>query len=296
LIPSAPAPLGEEQRDRLALLLRNEADIAFRRRVRLVLEALEARPGDRILDCGCGMGFLLRTLTQLFPVHAVGVDLRASSLARARREVGGAAGLVQTRLPDLPFRDGSFDRVTMTEVLEHLGDDVGALRAVGRLLRPGGRLVVTVPHRDYPFWWDPLNKALERVAGRHVSKDIWWLAGIWADHVRLYGADELADRLAAAGFRVRAVVPYTHYCLPFHHFLVYGLGKNLLERNLLPANLASAADRFRGEESHPSPLNPIRLALRMVDAIDRRNDGLEDETLSYVGLVAWADRREGNEG
>src|SRR5207245_820615 len=124
---------------------------------------------------------------------------------------------------------------------------------IHRVLRPGGRLALSVPHHDYPFWWDPINRCLEGWFGTHVPKDIWWLAGIWADHVRLYRPPELRHVLETAGFVVDEIVSHTHYCLPFHHLLVYGIGKNLLEHRLLPAGLAQSADRFRGEQSLGNP-------------------------------------------
>jgi hypothetical protein len=71
---------------------------------------------------------------------------------------------------------------------------------------------------------------------------------------------------------VDAVEEATHYSFPFAHFLVYGIGKPLFERNLLPASMRASADRFRGEDNSGSLLNPINLGLRAFRAIDRRND------------------------
>lgn len=288
-LTAVPQTLSRAVAGRLDGILRNEADIAFKRRIPLMLRYLDPQPTDRILDCGCGMGFMLRTLSQIYDPRLIGVDGRMRSLRYAQAQLAGReVGLVQCRLPDLPVAEASVDKVVMTEVLEHLDDDLATLRALLRVLRPGGRIAITVPNANYPFWWDPINKTLEALTGRHVPSGIWWLAGIWADHVRLYTAAELERVLRTAGFEVHEVLPYTHACFPFHHMLVYGIGKNLIERNLLPGGLAAAADRFRGDENAGSSLNPVRVGLRMLNAIDRRNDRAIDPQRPHVGLAALA--------
>lgn len=281
--------LSAEVSARLAVLLRNEADLAFKRRIPLVFRYLDPQPSDLILDCGSGMGFLLRALARLYPSRLVGLERRAATIKVAQRELAGTrVRLTQGDASVLPFTMDTFDKIAMTEVLEHLPSAGAALAEIWRVLRPGGVLALTVPNADYPFLWDPLNKTLERLLHIHVPSDIWWLAGIWADHVRLYSPQTLRAELEGANFIVEELTPYTHYCLPFHHFLVYGLGKNLIQRGLLPGPLAQAADRFRGEENTGSLLNPMNVAHRLLEWVDRGNEGLRDPSLSYVGIAARA--------
>jgi len=273
----------------LETLLRNEADLAFRRRVPLVLKYLEPRAGDAILDCGCGMGFNLLALARLYEATLVGVEPDVAAIGRARVEVQSTqVRLVRGDAVRLPFSDSCFDKVLMTEVLEHIPDESAALREVWRVLRPGGAYVLSVPNENYPFWWDPLNKTLDKVAHTHVPSHIWWLAGIWADHERLYNPERIRAVLEAHDFEVEEVVAFTHHCMPFHHLLVYGIGKNLLQGGLLPDVLARSADRFRAKENTGSIFNPINVALRLVHWIDRRNDGLVDPDLSYVDIAVRA--------
>jgi SAM-dependent methyltransferase len=125
---------------------------AFHRR-RLVLELATRCPirPERILDAGCGRGELLREFARHFPAAELwGADVSAESLA-ATTEAVERAELFQLDLgdPDAlaahPDKLGRHGLVVCSEVLEHLADDTLGVRLLGRLLAPGGRLLVTVP-------------------------------------------------------------------------------------------------------------------------------------------------------
>ena len=261
--------LNEKNHDVLDALLRNEADMAYRRRARILLDYLELRDGDRVLDCGCGFGFYLMVMDRLRRLDLVGVDKVRDRLSHAQRERVPAA-LANADLNLLPFRDESFDRVLMSEVLEHLEDDQPALAEMHRVLRPGGILAISVPHARYPLLWDPINRLWTALGGEPIRSGP--IAGIWSDHKVLYQPAELVASVRSAGFTPEVVEEATHYSFPFSHFLVYGIGKPLFERNLLPSRLHRAADRFHGEENTGSLLNPVNLGVAMFRLVDRLNE------------------------
>ncbi|HRY42683.1 MAG TPA: methyltransferase domain-containing protein [Thermoanaerobaculia bacterium] len=255
-------------RDALETFLASELDFAFRRRLRWLLTALDLRPSLRLLDLGCGPGVLLRALDASAPrVRAAGLDEGADRLLQARA-APTPFPLLCADAQRLPFRDASFERVLAAEVLEHLPDDAAALAEIRRVLAPGGLLAVSVPHADFPFLWDPINRVWTRLGGAPFRTGP--LVGIWTGHERLYRPEELSERVTSAGLEVVRVEEATHHAIPFAHFLLYGVGRPLVERGLLPAGLRRRLGRL---PSAPRPgfdlLSPLRALL---SAVDRRND------------------------
>jgi 2-polyprenyl-6-hydroxyphenyl methylase/3-demethylubiquinone-9 3-methyltransferase len=272
----------------IARLIRNEADMAYRRRVQTIFEWLEPGDGDRILDGGCGRGFYLNFIRQVCGAQLAGVELERDYLKIAHSVLESYEGisLIQGSLYQLPFPDGYYDKAILSEVLEHLDDDVGGLCALARSVRSGGLIAITVPNANYPFWWDPLNKTLETLFNTHVRRGV--LAGIWANHVRLYTQDRLRQTVTAAGLEVVAERSFTHHCFPFIHNIVYGFGKTALEAGVLPKGIAAAADRHAVSGERGGWLNPVHIGLRLFEWFDRRNTMDEPVGRATVNLCLLA--------
>ncbi|HEV2875278.1 MAG TPA: methyltransferase domain-containing protein [Thermoleophilaceae bacterium] len=116
------------------------------RRRRLVYEALGARPGDRILDVGCGPGFYSRELLDQVGQEGsvTGVDQSPQMLAVAKRrsEAFRNVRFEEGDATSLPVDSGSFDRALSVQVLEYVHDVPAALAEMHRALRTGGRVVL----------------------------------------------------------------------------------------------------------------------------------------------------------
>ena len=141
----------------------------------------------RVLDVGCGAGPGLRFL-ETCGQRSVGVDLVLYPLEEARRLVPGA-GLVQADVGGaLPFADSSFDLLLLSEIVEHLPDEQPLLRECRRVLRGGGRVVVTTPNL-----WDA-RRALAPLTGRV------WSGDTDPTHCNLFTPARLGRALEAAGF------------------------------------------------------------------------------------------------
>ena len=103
------------------------------------------RGGDRALDNGCGDGRFTGLLAEA-GAEPTGVDVAEAALRRARAAHPGIR-FVRTPLEGpLPFDDGAFDLVWASEVIEHVPDTARWLSEIRRVLRPGGRLLLTTPN------------------------------------------------------------------------------------------------------------------------------------------------------
>lgn len=276
----------------IAHMTRNEADMAFKKRVQTIFEWIDPRDDSLILDIPCGRGFYLNMFRYVSGCRLVGADLDWRVMLKAQRNVGHLPRLMlnHASIYALPYPDNTFDGVILSEVLEHLDDDVAGLREALRVLKPGGVAAITVPNADYPFWWDPINKTLETLFNTHISRGP--LAGIWANHVRLYTRDQLENSVRTAGFAIDEMRAFTHYSFPFIHNIVYGLGKPLLESGLLPETLANAADRTAFDKNNGSLLNPINLGLKVFNFFDRHNQINEPPGRTTVNLAVKARKPE----
>lgn len=229
----------------LETILNSEIDPAFRKRAWLILDEIEKTEPKTILEAGCGRGFYMHAAT-MFPfikeIH--GIDVNDEYLKVAKKHIKDKrVHLRNASIYELPYPDNSFDFVMCSEVLEHLTDDSKALEEMKRVLKKGGTLVASVPNYHFPFLWDPLNWIMMKLFNTHIDKDIWWLAGIWAGHERLYTRDLLERRVKRAKFTLQKTEMVVTSCWPFSHFVLYGIGKNIVERLG-----ASQFDRFNFEE------------------------------------------------
>ena len=152
---------------------------------------LDVRKGHSVMDVGCGPGYLLGKAARQASL-AVGVDLdegRLRSALDGSTRSRSARPSIELAVGDgqrLPFADASFDRIICTETLEHVADARLALRELARVLRPGGRLAVSVPH----FLCEAI---LYRLIGGYLSFP--------GGHRRVFTAQSLSRALARAGLQ-----------------------------------------------------------------------------------------------
>ena len=157
-------------------------------------ERLGLRPGERLLDLGCGAGrHAYEAGRRGARVAAADLDLaelkEVRQLAGAMRQAGelveGTIDAVGGDALRLPFPDATFDRVVASEVLEHIPDDAAAAAELARVLRPGGTLAVTVPS------WLP-----EQVCWK--LSDEYHAPIVPGGHVRIYTKAAAQARLVGA--------------------------------------------------------------------------------------------------
>jgi arsenite methyltransferase len=177
-------------------------DVVAQRRA--ILEALALRPGERVLDIGCGPALLAAAMAEAVgPAGLVhGIDASDSMLAiAARRALGpGAApmrlGRGEATALDVP--DGSFDAAVATQVYEYVADMPAALCEARRALAPGGRLLVLDTDWDSIVWRSGDERRMARILAA------WDEHLVWRDLPR-----RLPELLAQAGLALErcSVVP-----------------------------------------------------------------------------------------
>jgi SAM-dependent methyltransferase len=158
----------------------------------LLAEALAAARARTALEVGCGTGGNLAHFASHFPdTRFVGLDFDAGAIGFCA-ERGLAGALLRADGTRLPLRDASIDCLLAIDIVEHFADDRALLAEFRRVLRPGGQLVVNVPH--HPWLWSPHDAILH--------------------HQRRYARGELQAKLVEAGFRVERVRGFNFLLLP----------------------------------------------------------------------------------
>jgi ubiquinone/menaquinone biosynthesis C-methylase UbiE len=109
----------------------------------------------RVLDLGCSVGYATAKLRRK-GYQAVGVDNSSWCIAWAKRIYPTGEYLLCTA-EELPLASASFDGILCLDVLEHVTDEIAAIREICRILKPGGTLVISVPHHGLLRWLDSLN-------------------------------------------------------------------------------------------------------------------------------------------
>ena len=191
------------------------------RRLQMILEAAGERAQGVVLENGCGIGMYVEHLSPHVR-KILGLELDFERAIQARQVCGELqnAHILSAIGEQLPFQTGTFDLILSHEVLEHVQDDRKAVVEMARVLRPGGRMVIFVPNRGYPFethgiYWRgnyhfgniPLVNYLPRCLRRRL-----------APHVRVYSYHDMEKLFT--GLPVRFI----------HQKVIFGAYDNIIRR------------------------------------------------------------------
>ena len=194
----------------------------FQSRNRLIVWALQRyfSEAKNFLEIGCGTGFVLAGIRQTFPALSLqGSEIFSAGLGFAAGRLPGV-DLFQMDARRIPFRD-EFDVIGAFDVLEHISADEEVLAQVHQAIRPGGGLLVTVPH--HPFLWSAVDE--------------------YARHVRRYRTRELKEKIERAGFSVLRITSFVSLLLPLlivSRFRKQEAGKQLDTSEVQVGRLANA--------------------------------------------------------
>jgi ubiquinone/menaquinone biosynthesis C-methylase UbiE len=171
-------------------VLYNRRDVLRRRR--LVHETLDAQPGERLLDVGCGPGFYVTELLERVGSEGwvTGIDTAPAMLAVAAKRRAGHSNVAfrQAGATEIPAEDCEFDAVLSVQVLEYVPDVAGSLAEIHRVLRPGGRVVIWDVDWTTVSWRSRDAERMRRMLAawdKHLTHPA--LPQVLADHLRQTG-------------------------------------------------------------------------------------------------------------
>ena len=116
-----------------------------RQRIKTIIKLAQASREDRIIDIGCGEGYLLSLLPQTKQI--VGLDISKIALVKAKKRLEGKTyiELIYATAQNTPFADNSFDKIVCSELLEHVPDPKAVIKEINRILNKKGKAVISVP-------------------------------------------------------------------------------------------------------------------------------------------------------
>jgi SAM-dependent methyltransferase len=178
--------------DRLSRL--EEGHFWFQARNRIILRLLRRYLGNqvrpRLLEIGCGTGFVLQQLAAENRYQLTGLESHIAGLRHARARLPSVE-FVQADARDLPY-DAEFDAVGAFDVIEHIAEDEAVLASIHRALKPGGIFIVTVPQHKW----------------------LWSATDERAMHKRRYTRRELSTKLVAASLEILRWTSFVTVLLP----------------------------------------------------------------------------------
>lgn len=181
-----------------------------RNEVRLVLNEVDAKPSQKILDIGCGDGIWTNYLASDSGAEVHGVDISKHDLDLAQQRADKTGTVVEYHHQDatqLDFESNSFDTVYSISTLEHTEDDQAILNEMCRVVKPGGKIVVSMPRKiELPIvnlWLlipKPLRFFLQKTV-REASTMKEYVTNVNTKfvHKRLYSLDSIKKKMKQAG-------------------------------------------------------------------------------------------------
>lgn len=229
-----------------------------------IVEELNMKSGDFVLDVGCGDGYVLERIHDKADIIGFGIDVSAKAVRTAQalaRNSGKDIAFVVSDAEHLPFVDNAFDKAICSEIVEHIPDDQRFLNEMNRVLRPCALAYVTFPNREMLFLFKPHSDNRDIIEG----------------HLRRYELEGTEEMLRGIGFETIRARFVGHLLMWLVRQLVtYNTAaKALLRNRYLHAKLEARANRASRPDYMSGVLPSVFRVVFMVDLMVGTRDCLE---------------------
>ena len=199
--------------------------------VQNIVKELHIREGDRVLDVGCGDGYILERLRDVVKLKGFGFDISANAINKAAQLTKHHGEDLQFFVGDaenIPVPNNFFDKAVCSEIIEHVPDDLKFLSELHRVLRPKGIAYITFPNQKAFILFKSYCNLVDRIEG----------------HLRRYNPNQF-NTFTEVGFKIVKVKFMKHFLMWLVRlFVTYNIRvKNFLKKPHL---------RAKGENSRPN--------------------------------------------
>lgn len=243
---------------------------SFRNRYRFVIKQIEAitkeNPCNKMLNLGTGEGDYDQALSA-YTKLLIGSDINKTDIALAQKINGHVKNLSYEVHDALSsnFKDQHFDIVVCTEVIEHVGDPNALLKEISRILRPGGYAVLTFPSLSFPFTYDPINYAAQKLGWK---MPLIHQGAYSFGHDYLIDFDEFSKQAKGQGFQIKTSTPIGGYLIGLLEIYWTGIFQSMFKSN--KKNLDASTDHALTIRPTSSKVPALAFITDIVIGIDRR--------------------------
>ena len=147
--------------------------VSTRQRAGMIMKYLEPKPGDRVLDAGCGIGYYSFELATKFGCKVDGVDIDVADIEVAKK-ISGMTRVMSANfdicdISELDFSDNTFDKIILSEILEHVRDEKNILNELHRVLKLHGTLILSTPYVDVV---EEYSEQKPKLSSKRTRRDI----------------------------------------------------------------------------------------------------------------------------
>lgn len=228
--------------------------------------------GDKLLNVGCGRGAYNHALKDMFN-KTYGIDVNEADIMAATK-------LNDPSKSEFKLMDGErieypkefFDSVICIDVLEHVKNPDRVLFNIHKVLKKNGQLIVSVPHLNFPWTYDPINKIMSL-----FNKKIQ--IGAYAfGHSKLYNFEELVPMIENLGFKVQEKHYLSHYLASLSEIYYVGFLQKLLKEN--------ASNTKKSKKSILKyDYNPPLILPQVSKTINKLDDFIFKNSKSSIGIL-----------